>query len=108
MRGVVSTRTSLIGRIVAASSRHPLIVLLIALGIMLAALVYTAGHFAMTADTSQLISAQLKWRQRELAFQAAFPHRLARVHLPFNQRTRSSDLCFVRHLAPPYWFVVKA
>ena len=73
MRGVVSTRTSLIGRIVAASSRHPLIVLLIALGIMLAALVYTAGHFAMTADTSQLISAQLKWRQRELAFQAAFP-----------------------------------
>ena len=73
MRGVVSTRTSLIGRIVAASSRHPLIVLLIALGVMLAALVYTAGHFAMTADTSQLISAQLKWRQRELAFQAAFP-----------------------------------
>jgi hopanoid biosynthesis associated RND transporter like protein HpnN len=69
----VSTRTSLIGRIVAASSRHPLIVLLVALGVMLAALVYTADHFAMTADTSQLISAKLKWRQRELAFQAAFP-----------------------------------
>lgn len=73
MRGVVSTRTSLIGRIVAASSRHPLVVLLVAFGFALAALLYTASHFAMTADTSQLISAQLKWRQRELAFQAAFP-----------------------------------
>lgn len=69
----MSTRTSLIGRIVAACTRHPLIVLLVASGLTVAALVFVAQHFAMTADTSQLISAQLKWRQRELTFQAAFP-----------------------------------
>ena len=39
----------------------------------LAALVFIAQNFAMTADTSQLISQRLEWRQRELAFEAAFP-----------------------------------
>ena len=38
-----------------------------------AALVYTAQHFALTADTSELISTKLKWRQNELAFDRAFP-----------------------------------
>ncbi|MBS0517794.1 MAG: MMPL family transporter [Proteobacteria bacterium] len=69
----MSTRTSLIGRAVAASTRHPLIVLLLALGFTGAALVYTAQHFAMTANTAELISTKLKWQQREFAFQAAFP-----------------------------------
>jgi hypothetical protein len=63
----------LIGRIVAASVHYPLAVLLLAASLTAAALAYAAGHFAMTADTSQLISTALKWRQRELAFQAAFP-----------------------------------
>jgi len=69
----VSTRTSLIGRIVAASTRHPLIVLLVVLGLTMLALVYTGRHFAMTADTTQLMSKELKWRQREFTFEAAFP-----------------------------------
>jgi hopanoid biosynthesis associated RND transporter like protein HpnN len=69
----VSTRASLIGRVVAASTRHPLIVLLLAVVLTGAALVYTAQHFAMTANTAELISTKLEWRQRELAFEAAFP-----------------------------------
>ncbi|HEY6983660.1 MMPL family transporter [Reyranella sp.] len=69
----MSTRPSLTGRIVAISTRYPLLVLLLAAGLTLAALVFTAQHFAMTADTAQLISTKLKWRQRELAFEAAFP-----------------------------------
>ena len=69
----MSTRTSLIGRIVAASTRHPLIVLLVVAGLTLLALVYTSRHFAMTADTTQLMSKELKWRQREFTFDAAFP-----------------------------------
>ena len=73
LRGVVSTRIPSIGRIVAASTRHPLIVLLLAVGVTLAALVFIAQNFAMTADTSQLISKRLDWRQRGLAFDAAFP-----------------------------------
>lgn len=69
----VSTRTSSIGRIVEISTRHPLIVLLLATALTAVALAYTARHFAMTADTAQLISTKLDWRQRELAFEAAFP-----------------------------------
>jgi uncharacterized protein len=69
----LSTRISSIGRVVAASIRHPLIVLFSVAGLTLAALVFIAQNFAMTADTSQLISQRLEWRQRELAFEAAFP-----------------------------------
>ena len=54
LRRFLSTRPSLIGRIVAASTRHPLIVLLLALLLTGAALVYTAQHFAMTADTVRI------------------------------------------------------
>src|ERR1700733_8499162 len=73
LRRFVSIRASLIGRVVAASTRHPLIVLLLAVLLTAAALVYTARHFAMTADTSELISTKLEWRQHELAFDRAFP-----------------------------------
>ena len=65
--------TSLIGRIVAASARHPLIVLLLAVALTAMALVYSSRHFAMTADTAELISTKHEWRQRELAYEAAFP-----------------------------------
>lgn len=69
----MSPKASLIGRVVAASTRRPLIVLLGTVLLTAAALVYTAQHFAMTANTAELISTKLKWRQRELAFEAAFP-----------------------------------
>jgi hopanoid biosynthesis associated RND transporter like protein HpnN len=70
---IVSTRISLIGRTVAASARHPWVVLLLAGALTLAALVFTAKNFAMTTDTMQVISKRLDWRQRALAFDAAFP-----------------------------------
>jgi hypothetical protein len=63
----------LIGRTVAASARHPWIVLFLAGVLTVAALLFTAKNFAMTADTAQLISQRLDWRQREFAFEAAFP-----------------------------------
>jgi uncharacterized protein len=69
----MSTRISLIGRTVAASARHPWIVLLLAGALTLAALVFTAKNFAITTDTMQVISKRLDWRQRALAFDAAFP-----------------------------------
>jgi len=64
---------SWIGRVVATSARHPFIVLLLSLALTGAALFYSAGHFAMTADTAELISTRHEWRQRELAYEAAFP-----------------------------------
>lgn len=43
--------------------------------LLLAALsgAYAANNFAITTDTGQLISKDLPWRKRELAFDAAFP-----------------------------------
>jgi len=64
---------SLFGRIVATSASHPLMVLLLVTLLTVASLVYTARHFVMTTDTAELISTKLQWRQRELAFEAAFP-----------------------------------
>jgi hopanoid biosynthesis associated RND transporter like protein HpnN len=69
----VSPRISLIGRVVAASTRHPLIVLLAAFVLTTAAVVYLGGHFNMTADTARLISPKLEWRHREIVFEKAFP-----------------------------------
>src|SRR5882757_2083714 len=72
-RRFVSPRISLIGRVVAASTRHPLIVLLAAVVLTAAAVVYLGGHFNMTADTARLISPKLEWRHREIIFEKAFP-----------------------------------
>jgi uncharacterized protein len=69
----LSVGTSLIGRIVAVSIRHPLIVLFAALALTAAAVVYLAQNFAMTAETSQLISPKLDWRKRGIEFDQAFP-----------------------------------
>src|ERR1700692_1537579 len=34
---------------------------------------YAPTHFAMTTDVNQLISSNIPWRQREAAFEKAFP-----------------------------------
>ena len=65
--------TSWLGGVVATAARHPFLVLLLSLGATAAALVYAVGHFAMTADTAELISTRHEWRQRELAYERAFP-----------------------------------
>ena len=58
--------------------------------------IYAARHFAITSDVSQLISSAAPWRQREIAFDQAFPHRaqliLAVVQAPTAELTkRASD-----------------
>ena len=74
-KAAARARTSWIGRIVAASVSRPLTVLLAALLLTAVAVVYLGGHFAMTADTAQLISPKLEWRKREIVFEKAFPQR---------------------------------
>ena len=69
----MSTRLPLIGRIVAVSTCHPVIVMLIAALLTAVAATYAARHFTLTANTEELISAKIDWRQRVLDFQAAFP-----------------------------------
>jgi len=77
----LSTDTPLIGRIVAVSTRHPAIVVLVAALLTPGAGMYAARHFTMTANTEDLISPRLEWRRRDLEFQAAFPQ-LGRLTMP--------------------------
>ncbi|HEY8610114.1 MAG TPA: MMPL family transporter, partial [Roseomonas sp.] len=69
----MTTKTSLIGRVVAFSAARPWTVLVLGLVLAAAALFYTTRHFAMTTDTAELISTDLEWRQREIAYDAGFP-----------------------------------
>ncbi len=65
--------SSLLAGIVEHSRRRaPLMALL---GVLLAALSgwYASGHLGVSTDTDLLFSASLPWRQREIAFNAAFP-----------------------------------
>lgn len=69
----MSEKPSVIARLVALSVRQAWLV--VALGVLLSvgAGWYAAGHFKMTTDTEQLISADLPWRKTGIAFAKAFP-----------------------------------
>lgn len=67
--------TSTIVRVVAACCRWAWLVVAVALGLTTLSGWYAATHFAINTDSGQLISPELPWRQRELAFDAAFPQR---------------------------------
>ena len=59
---------------VAACLKRPWLV--VALGVALTAwsAFYSARHFAITTNTSQLISPEIGWRKDEIAYAKAFPH----------------------------------
>jgi hopanoid biosynthesis associated RND transporter like protein HpnN len=75
-----------IGRTVDFCIRHARAVILLAVILGVGAAGYAAQHFTINTDISKLISSDLPWRQRQLAFQQAFPDRtesiLAVVHAP--------------------------
>ena len=50
--------------------------------------VYAARHFAITTDIGKLISPQLDWRKRELAFEAAFPGRYESILIVVDAPTQ--------------------
>ena len=66
---------STIVRIVDTCCRFAWIVVAIAVVLTGLAAEYTRRNFAINTDTTQLISSKLPWRQRELEFEKAFPHR---------------------------------
>jgi hopanoid biosynthesis associated RND transporter like protein HpnN len=71
--GAVDSRSSLIARLVGACSRRALFVVALAIVFGAAMTRYVVGNFAMTTDTSVLLSPKLAWRVREAAFDTAFP-----------------------------------
>ena len=66
-------KLSAVARLVTVSIRHAWLVIAAGLLLAVAAGAYAAGHVKMTTDTSQLISADLPWRQNAIAFDATFP-----------------------------------
>jgi len=69
----MKTITALVVRAIGSCTQYAWPV--IAVSVLLAVLSswYAATHFAMTTDVNQLISPNIPWRQREAAFEKAFP-----------------------------------
>jgi predicted RND superfamily exporter protein len=65
--------------IVEFCTRHPWLVLITAFLLATASGAYAERKFAINTDIEKLISPELPWRQRELAFDRAFPQRLESI-----------------------------
>src|SRR5581483_10171471 len=62
-----------IGRVVAWSCRHSVLLVLFCIALGFAAAFYAGENFSMNSDTASLISKKLPWRQRQTAYDRAFP-----------------------------------
>ena len=62
-----------LARVVRFCVRYPALVIVPALLLALGSGVYAARHFAVNTDVSRLLSPDLPWRQREIAYRTAFP-----------------------------------
>src|SRR5581483_880403 len=62
-----------IGRVVAWSCRHSTLLVIVGILLGFAASFYAAANFSMNSDTASLISPDLPWRQRQAAYDRAFP-----------------------------------
>ncbi len=70
-----SVLSGVIGKIVQASIRFPWLTILLFGLISAFSGVYAVRNFAINTDISNLISPELDWRKREIAFEKAFPSR---------------------------------
>jgi len=64
---------------------------------------YAATHFAMTTDINQLISTNIPWRQREAAFEKAFPQYeliVAVIDAPTPELGQEATEALVQRLSP--------
>jgi len=64
--------TSLVVRVIDVCTRQAWRVVAVGLLLALASGVYVARHFAIDSDINTLLSPDLGWRKRELAFEQAF------------------------------------
>jgi len=67
--------SALIAHIVAACARNHWRVIVLAAAAGVIALVYVERNIAIDTNAAKLISEDVSWRKRELAFDSAFPHR---------------------------------
>jgi hopanoid biosynthesis associated RND transporter like protein HpnN len=95
--------TSFFFSIVHWCGRRPWAVILLAGLLALASGTYVATHFAINTNINGLISRDLPWRQRELAYEAAFPQTtqliLAVVEAPTPELVGAAADAFTRELS---------
>ena len=70
---------SVIVAIVTRCTHHAWTVIIAASLLAIASGIYAAKHFGINTDINTLISQDLPWRQRELAFEKAFPQHLRSI-----------------------------
>jgi hopanoid biosynthesis associated RND transporter like protein HpnN len=94
-------RTSIV-RIVTRCTRHAWLTIAVSALIGVGSGVYAAQHFAINTDINKLISPDLTWRQREIAFEQAFPQRLhsilAVVDAPTQELASEATAALVQRL----------
>jgi hopanoid biosynthesis associated RND transporter like protein HpnN len=69
----MKTITALVVRAIEFCVRYAWPVIAVALVLTVASSWYAATHFSITTDINKLISTDIPWRKRELAFEKAFP-----------------------------------
>src|SRR5262245_13284157 len=78
---------------------------IIGVGVLLglATAVYAAHHFAIDADVNKLISKELPWRQREVAFEKSFPPKeetiLAVIDAPTSELATQVTAALIQKLS---------
>ena len=84
-------------------TRHAVQIIGIAVVLGLAAAIYAAGHFAIDADVNKLISKELPWRQREVAFEKSFPPKeetiLAVIDAPTSELATQATAAVIQKLS---------
>ncbi|MDQ1422152.1 MAG: uncharacterized protein QOJ52_4114, partial [Acidimicrobiaceae bacterium] len=79
--------TRAIVAIVDFCSRRAGIVVVLSVLVSLGCGIFAARHFAITTDINQLISPNLPWRQKQLAFDRAFPQLQNQIVVVIDART---------------------
>src|SRR5258708_7250309 len=68
---------ALLVQLVDLCRRRAPFVVLVAVALAIGATVYTANHLAFDTNTAKLIDERVPWRQREIAFDRAFPQNVS-------------------------------
>jgi uncharacterized protein len=94
---------SALGRTLIFCTERPWIIIVIAGLLTIASWLYTARHFAIDTDIDKLVSSDVLWRKRELAFSQIFPQQaqaiFAVVEAPSAELTAQATTALMQRLS---------
>jgi len=99
----MKTITAFVVRAIGFCIHYPRWVMAVALLMAIVSAWYAATHFSMTTDINQLISSNSPGRQRELAFEKAFPQfdtTIAVIDAPTPELAEAATATLVEKLSP--------